>query len=438
MKGLSANEIKNYLEDTAFLRDCMNSLQQYTSTIVTLFQQLHTEMASFSSKLQEMGNMRETMNMNQLKSRMLEPLLIFAQTQQQLSEIFYDIQSAAKSINQSIIDTQQIYINPLFNSLQTHNSQSKWNIWSWWSQPNQEFTDATKIQLTLTLGSWEFKLKLGGTMEAIYRAFQDGSISASGDENFTKTMTKARIEKTKYFMKYKRCQGGYQGKTLDQILTMEEREGSIPSGIENIIENIKANGYTTEGIFRLSPSEKDIRDVYDRLGVIDFEGLDYILMAAVLKRFFRNLPEKVFNRINTNKALSINKIKAYNIGTLKSFIKGLPKNNIMIIKQLFGLLYKINTYSDTNKMNAQNLATIWIPCLFEIPQESPVVFSCRLNELKTFFVALIDNYYELFPDFSDRKSLRLSSCRKSCHQRTLTRSQSEWAASSESVDKNIK
>ncbi|ELP89006.1 T-cell activation Rho GTPase activating protein, putative [Entamoeba invadens IP1] len=436
MTNVSSNELDGYLDDVTVLNRCVDTFERYTSTLLPLFEQIHTEMSEYTQLLQQLSSAKGTENPNRLRSKLLEPLITFSEAQQQLSESFYDLKEEVNRINQSTKDLQQTCLQPLTSALLSYTPQAKWNIWSWWSQPPKEYSDATKIQLSLTLGSWEFKLKVGGLIEAFYRVFQDGAITASGNENFTLTMTKARIEKTKYFCKYKKCVGGYMGKSLDEILKLEEREGAVPFGIENLIENIKNKGYTTEGIFRLAPSDRDIDEVSHRLGVMDFDGMDFVVMSSVLKRFFRNLPQKIFNKQLTDRAMAINNSQAFNTGTLKSFIKMLPKNHIPIVRELFGLFYKINTYSDTNKMSSLNLAIVWVPCLFEVPIDQN--FQTNLDQLKPFFAAFIDKFYDVFPECSDRKSLRLSTYRQSFHERTLTRSESEWKRSLESVDNVMK
>ncbi|KAL7722383.1 hypothetical protein QTN25_000016 [Entamoeba marina] len=126
-----------------------------------------------------------------------------------------------------------------------------------------------------------------------------------------------RLKKTKYYMNYKRCDGGYLNKSLGEILQKEDRIGSIPTGVENIIENIKNDGYTTYGIF----------------------------------------------------PLTINQTNAYDIRSMKMFIKGLPKYHGPLVKE---------------------------------------------------------------------KSLRMSTYRKSFHERTVSRSQTDWSNTSSNVSVNIK
>ena len=432
---LTQAELTKFNEETKFISDCLEILHSYTRTIQPLFQQIHTEMSSFQSKLESLSKPKGTIKPFQM--RMMDSLKVFSETQQHISEAFYDIQQSITSVNQSITDLSEVYINPLKQTLQKAGPQSRWNIWSWWSQPQQDYADSVKMTLTLSLCNWEFKLRVGETMETFYRTFKDCRTVANGDEEFEKTMVTTRLEKAKYLIKYRKNDGSmsYKGKSISQILDMEGRKTSIPSGIENIIKILKTKGYNTDGLFRLSANAQFVNDVYDGLGMIDFEGFDYILLSVVLKKFFQCLPEKLFNRKFTQKAIELNPYsRMYNAYTLSNYVNTLPIDTRNMVKELFGLLYKVNACSEENRMDSNNLAIVWVVNLFEVDQADAMQMMKTIEQLKPFFCSLIEHYMEIFPENSDQKALRLSMSRNSFHSKTNSRSQSEYTKSMANLD----
>ena len=97
------------------------------------------------------------------------------------------------NVDHSINELRETYINPLKTTLQKAGPQSRWNLWSWWSQPQQDYADSVKMTLTLTLCNWEFKLRVGEVMETFYRAFKDTATIARGDDEFDQTMVVTRL-----------------------------------------------------------------------------------------------------------------------------------------------------------------------------------------------------------------------------------------------------
>ena len=89
-KQLTQQELNKFNEETKYISDCLDILHQYTQAIQPLFQQIHTEMTTFQSRLETISQPKG--NVKPFQMRMTDSLKVFAETQKHISEAFYDIQ----------------------------------------------------------------------------------------------------------------------------------------------------------------------------------------------------------------------------------------------------------------------------------------------------------------------------------------------------------
>lgn len=436
---MTTDQNQKYLNDASYLTEVMGYFKAYVSQSAQCVQALHTSMCTFQRQMMNMASADREIGASDLQKSIANTMYVFARTHQQLSEMVYTVQQELHNVNQNIDFIQNDYLFPLTNSLKQSLDTSLWGKLMWWSKPREEYSDRTKIELALTRGDWEFKLSVGSLIESIQRVLHDESINAKGDCEFTREMTQTRIEKSQYTLKYKGYRGYYRNRSLNDILKIEGRsENSIPKSIETIIGILSKRGYDSDGIFRVAANTDIVTQVYNKLGDnVDFDGMDFNLLACVLKRFCGSLPQKIFSRDLTNKVLQLKApIRTHDIN---SVLSELPRSSLALLKEVCKLLFVVSSRSDVNKMNASNLAIVWSPNLFDFSLPgNPADLMQMLNALQTFLGLLITRYDTIFPNEIDRKSVRLSQSRLSFHARTSTSTEKAWSRSSEMVSEKMK
>lgn len=170
-----------------------------------------------------------------------------------------------------------------------------------------------------------------------------------------------------------------------------------------------------EGIFRLSGSEKRIKELRtlfdspDRYGKgLDWAGYTVHDAANVLRRYLNQLPEPIVPldlyekfreplRGHTMQAVGDNEGPqltegfdiAKAISTYQQLITELPPLNRQLLLYILDLLAVFASKSDENRMNAQNLAAIFQPGMISHPQHDMAPVEYRLSQDVLIF--LIEN-----------------------------------------------
>lgn len=170
-----------------------------------------------------------------------------------------------------------------------------------------------------------------------------------------------------------------------------------------------------EGIFRLSGSEKRIKELKiqfdspDRYGKgLVWDGYTVHDAANVLRRYLNDLPEPVVPldlyerfrdplRGHTKQAVgdtegtqlvdNFNEVEA--IAKYQQLIKELPPLNRQLLLYILDLLAVFAAKADENRMTAQNLAAIFQPGMLSHPQHAMAPEEYRLNQCVIIF--LIEN-----------------------------------------------
>jgi hypothetical protein len=171
-----------------------------------------------------------------------------------------------------------------------------------------------------------------------------------------------------------------------------------------------------EGIFRLSGSEKRIKELRiafdspDRYGKgLDWSGYTVHDAANILRRYFNQLPEPIIpldfyerfrDPLKNHQAQAVGSMdmQAPNIGSFdavkairiyQSFITELPPLNRQLLLYILDLLAVFASKSDLNKMTTPNLAAIFQPGLLSHPQHDMAPSEYRLSQDVLIF--LIEN-----------------------------------------------
>ncbi|KAI1102241.1 RhoGAP-domain-containing protein [Jackrogersella minutella] len=191
--------------------------------------------------------------------------------------------------------------------------------------------------------------------------------------------------------------------------------GYVPIVVAKCGVFLKEKATGVEGIFRLSGSEKRIKELKlqfdspDRYGKgLVWDGYTVHDAANVLRRYLNDLPEPVVPldlyerfrdplRGHTKQAvgdiegtqLVDNFNEAEAIQKYQQLIKDLPPLNRQLLLYILDLLAVFAAKADENRMTAQNLAAIFQPGMLSHPQHAMAPEEYRLNQCVIIF--LIEN-----------------------------------------------
>jgi hypothetical protein len=114
-----------------------------------------------------------------------------------------------------------------------------------------------------------------------------------------------------------------------------------------------------EGIFRVQASEKEVAACFadicnDSYGSIE-DADDHNVVACVLKRYFRLLPEPVLTSALYDEFLSAMQPSSTDarVEALKSLVVRLPEPNRSLVGMVVPFLHRVSERSDKNRMSAQ-------------------------------------------------------------------------------------
>ncbi|OTB06839.1 hypothetical protein M426DRAFT_99455 [Hypoxylon sp. CI-4A] len=191
--------------------------------------------------------------------------------------------------------------------------------------------------------------------------------------------------------------------------------GYVPIVVAKCGVFLKEKATGVEGIFRLSGSEKRIKELKilfdspDRYGKgLVWDGYTVHDAANVLRRYLNDLPEPVVPldlyerfrdplRGHTKQAVGDNEgtqlVEDFNeaeaIVKYQQLIKELPPLNRQLLLYILDLLAVFAAKADENRMTAQNLAAIFQPGMLSHPQHAMAPEEYRLNQCVIIF--LIEN-----------------------------------------------
>ncbi|XP_055372454.1 arf-GAP with Rho-GAP domain, ANK repeat and PH domain-containing protein 2 [Condylostylus longicornis] len=176
---------------------------------------------------------------------------------------------------------------------------------------------------------------------------------------------------------------------------------NIPVIIDKCINFIYIHGSMVEGIYRKSGSENAVQKlIYNfRLNAfgVEITKAEYNEhdVANVLKRFMRNLPQKLLGKYSES-FVSVSQLDSLNdkITSYKELLSRLSSIEFMTVKKLINHLSFIESQCAYNKMTLENLAVVWGPTLLQTKrgnedleynqQEAEVVMDLILNFKKLF------------------------------------------------------
>ncbi|XP_044000848.1 unconventional myosin-IXAa-like isoform X2 [Aphidius gifuensis] len=152
----------------------------------------------------------------------------------------------------------------------------------------------------------------------------------------------------------------------------------IPLVVNRLMETIEMHGLYTEGLYRKSGVSSKVRelkikiDEYD-LDKIDFSDYQVHVLAAVLKSFFRDMPEPLLTFELYDDFLHAGNLTNEHdrVSTLFAILKKLPKPNFDLMERLILHLARVALQEVANRMSSSALAIVFAPCILRTNRTLP-------------------------------------------------------------------
>ncbi|XP_041464110.1 unconventional myosin-IXAa-like isoform X3 [Lytechinus variegatus] len=160
------------------------------------------------------------------------------------------------------------------------------------------------------------------------------------------------------------------GGRLEDLVNEEMR---IPVVLERLITTVEVNGLYTEGIYRKPGPAAKVKELKhlinseEEVDNIDFNNYSVLVIAQVLKSFFRDMPEPLLTYQLYEEFLRATEIvdKHEKLQSLQSSIEKLPLENHDALERLIFHLARVAENENSNKMSASNLAIVFAPCILK-------------------------------------------------------------------------
>ncbi|XP_076249608.1 unconventional myosin-IXa [Calliopsis andreniformis] len=155
-------------------------------------------------------------------------------------------------------------------------------------------------------------------------------------------------------------------------------DGKVPLVVDRLITTIEMHGLYTEGIYRksgVSSKVKELKQKMDEgdLEKVDFENYQVHVLAAVLKSFFRDMPEPLLTFEYYDDFLHAANLTdpRDRISTLFAILKKLPKPNFDLMERLIVHLARVALHEVDNRMSPSALAIVFAPCILRTNRTLP-------------------------------------------------------------------
>ncbi|KAJ3606217.1 hypothetical protein NHX12_025737 [Muraenolepis orangiensis] len=198
---------------------------------------------------------------------------------------------------------------------------------------------------------------------------------------------------------------------------------TLPKPVNDLLVLLWRKGPSTEGVFRRPGSTRSTREIREQLNAgleVDMGELPVVLLVALLKCFLKELPGSLLVSQRYEawvKALGADE-GPQRSSQIKSVLAELPAHNRLLLGQLLAVLRHVLRHSDTNKMDARNLAVCIAPTLLQLDAatllEEQKVKLEKVTELTQYLIEhccelLGENVLHLLGDTDEDNSDYLSS-----------------------------
>ncbi|XP_076025116.1 rho GTPase-activating protein 24-like [Genypterus blacodes] len=210
---------------------------------------------------------------------------------------------------------------------------------------------------------------------------------------------------------------GVFGQRLEETVLYERRYGVrlVPLVVEQCVCFIRQHGLHEVGLFR-QPGQtslvKELQEAFDAGERPSFDSsTDVHTVASLLKLYLRQLPEPLVPHSCYQHFLlcgqKMSSDRTLGLVQLRNLLHELPVANFNLLNFICQFLNDVQSYSSSNKMSRQNLATVFGPNILRAKAEDPhsIIGGAALVQL--LMLELIREHESLFSRFPPPGSARL-------------------------------
>jgi len=190
------------------------------------------------------------------------------------------------------------------------------------------------------------------------------------------------------------------------VSLMQSLQTAKDENVEHVatlaMQEIVKRGLNTTGIFRIPGNTakiKELQEIVDIKGTVDFSDKDILDISSLLKLYFRKLPDPLwpndFFHVLEEIASSNNHSLEPIVDTLKKM--EFERKNIWYEMILF--LNLISSYSEKNMMVSGNLAICLAPTLMVNQNLDPLVLLQATNSAHNILQFMIDNAQDICKEY---------------------------------------
>ena len=219
------------------------------------------------------------------------------------------------------------------------------------------------------------------------------------------------IASPKFFKKVKWVDDGFIapyfftfGVDLETVMT---NQLILPRVVKDSISLI-SDHLQTVGLFRVSPSVKilgKVKTAYNNGDPGNF-ALDIVndvhLACSLLKMFVRELPKPIFDDDQCKELKNLKNTPSDSLSRLiqSKILQKLGKAEFILLKEILGLLHKVELNSVSNKMDSKNLVVVWSPNFINTPNDDydHLKHNSILQGLSFMLKYCVENYKNVFID----------------------------------------
>ncbi|XP_058271243.1 rho GTPase-activating protein 24 isoform X4 [Hemibagrus wyckioides] len=204
------------------------------------------------------------------------------------------------------------------------------------------------------------------------------------------------------------------GQRLEETVLYERRYGDhmAPLVVEQCVDFIREQGLMEVGLFR-QPGQatlvKELQEAFDAGEKPSFDSsTDVHTVASLLKLYLRELPEPLVPFSRYQEFLicgkKISSHREQGLLELRNLLHELPVANFKLLKYICQFLNEVQSFSSTNKMSIQNLATVFGPNILRPKAEDPESIIGGAAVVQHLMSELIREHSMLFSRENNRKA----------------------------------
>ncbi|XP_042513787.1 rho GTPase-activating protein 5-like [Macadamia integrifolia] len=173
--------------------------------------------------------------------------------------------------------------------------------------------------------------------------------------------------------------------TESMQMSFDSRGNSVPTILLLMQKRLYAQGgLQAEGIFRIAADnsqEEYVRDQLNR-GIVP-DGIDVHCLAGLIKAWFRQLPTGVLDSLSTEQVMQCQSEEEF-----AQLVRLLPPTEAALLDWAINLMADVVHEEHLNKMNAQNVATVFAPNMTQMVDPlTALMYAVQvMNLLKTLII----------------------------------------------------